>query len=300
MKKYFLFACALSVFSLQTKAQDIASLLKKIPKVPAKDKVQIMVLGSQHFGQENFYKNAPKADLFSNERQKEVDQINKLLLKYKPDMIMIENTPEEQSSVDSLYTLFKTGKIELKDIEYGRAERYQFGYNLAKQLHHDRIFGVDHYESVSNRILASGQNIDYYTNARLAFSAIGKELDEGFKAGTISLKEYLTFLNSPQVASLTYDLFYITPAKVRNSSFVDAPAQYHDSVHVSRQYIGAEFVSLFLERELKIYSNIVTTQLANKGKRLLVIMGQRHGAALPKIIANDPRYQVVPVSAYLK
>ncbi|WP_066511848.1 DUF5694 domain-containing protein [Rufibacter sp. DG15C] len=300
MKKIFLLACSFLCVIMHLNGQDLKSLLKKVPTVPEKDKVQIMVLGSNHFGQENLYKNSPKADLFTAERQKEVAEINKLLLQYKPDMIMIENNPEEQASVDSLYTLFKTGKIELKDINYGRAERYQFGYNLAKQLHHDRIFGVDHYESVSNRILASGQNIEYYNDALKTFNGIGSASTEAFKAGTLSLKDYLIFLNSPQVNNLAYDLFYVTPAKVRNSVFVNAPAQYNDSVHVSKQYIGAEFISLFYEREVKIYSNIVTTQLANKGKRLLVIMGQRHGAALPKIIANDPNFTVVPVSKYLK
>ncbi|GAA4300061.1 DUF5694 domain-containing protein [Nibribacter koreensis] len=299
MKRLF-FASAALLLSIQLQAQDLKALVKKIPAVPEKDKVQVMMLGSTHFGQENFYKNSPKADLFSQERQQEVAAINKLLLKFKPDMIMIENTPEEQSVVDSLYSLFRQDKIELKDIGHGRAERYQFGYNLAKQLQHERLYGVDHYESVSNRILASGDNIEQYTKALTAFSTIGREADAGFKAGTVTLQEYLSFLNSPQVLNSTYELFYVTPARVRNSGFTNAPAMYQDSVHVSKAYIGAEFISLFYERELKIYSNIVTTQMAHKGRRLLVIMGQRHAAALSKIIANDPAFQIIPVNKYLK
>ncbi len=261
--------------------------------------MQIMILGSTHFGQDQYHKDQPHADLFSLKRQQEVAHLNKLLLKFKPDMVMIENTPEDQAMVDSLYQLYKTDKIKLTDLANGRSERFQFGYSIAKQLHHDRIFGVDYYESVSNRILTNGKNIEQYQNALTAFNSVVRDVDKTYKEGTTSLKDFLLYINHPQVLDFTYNVIYMTPAKVRNGQFTNPPAQYIDTAYVNKNYIGAEFVSSFYEREMKIYSNIVTTQLAQKGKRLLVIMGQRHAAALSKIFVNDPQYRLVPVQKYL-
>ncbi|UPL48192.1 DUF5694 domain-containing protein [Hymenobacter sublimis] len=281
-------------------AQDYKAVVKAIANDKPKEQTQLMILGSSHFGQEGFYKGFPKADLFSEQRQQEVAQLNKQLAKFNPDVIMIETTPEEQYSVDSLYTLYKTGKVELKDIPYGRAERFQFGYQLGKTLNHNRIHSADYYEAVSNRILTSGENFELYQTDAAKFSGIGKAAEARFKEGNATLKEFLLFINDPTVLDFTYRVMFVNPARVKDGKFTNPPAQYVDTAYVNKQYIGAEYISIFHERDLKIYSNIVTTQLREKGKRILLIMGQRHAATLPKIFANDPAYKLVPVSAYVK
>ncbi|GAB3306189.1 DUF5694 domain-containing protein [Hymenobacter tenuis] len=281
-------------------AQDYKTVVKTIAADKPKAQAQIMILGSSHFGQEGFYKGFPKGDLFSAQRQQEVVQVIKQLAKFNPDIIMIETTPEEQSSLDSLYTLYKTDKVKLEDIPYGRAERFQFGYRLGKMLNRPRLFSADYYEAVSNRILTSGENFELYQTDAAKFSNVGKQAETRFKEGNATLSEFLLFMNDPEVLDWTYRVMFVNPARVKNGKFTNPPAQYVDTAYVNKQYIGAEYISIFKERDLKIYSNILTTQLREKGKRILVIMGQRHAATLPKIFANDPAYKVVPVSAYLK
>jgi hypothetical protein len=300
MFKKIITTCLFTAAIATAFSQNIKAIIKQIPTVDPKNQVQIVFLGSTHFGQQGFFKDAPKADLFTEQRQKEVEEINQLLLTYNPDMIMIETTPEEQSTVDSLYGLYKQNKLDFKNLSYGRAEQYQFGYKLARQLGLNRVYGVDYYESVSNRILTNGDNINYYQDALTVVNKIVGEVDKGFKEGDLSLKAYLKFLNEPAILDYAYRLFYLTPAKVRNGKFVQPPVEFVDTAYINNKYIGAEFVSIFYERELKIYSNIITTQLRQKGKRLLVIMGQRHAASLPKIFANDPAYKVIPLNKYIK
>lgn len=301
MKKYNLALIALISTSLCFSQQlTVRELLKEVPLSPQEPPAQIMFLGTTHFGQEAYYKSSPHADLFNESRQKEVADINRQLKKYNPDIILIERSPAEQHAVDSQYALFKTGKIQLKDIGYGRAEEFQFGYQLARELDLPKLIGVDYYQSISNRILAEGENIGYFQNAMNTFSGLGRKADQQFKDGKWSVKDYILFLNAPQVLEWTYQTMYIVPAKVRNGKFANPPVQYIDTNRISTVHIGAEYISIFYGRELKIYANIVTTQLKEKGKRILVIMGQRHAAVLTQIFEHDPAYKIVGVGEYVK
>lgn len=299
MKKIFLSFCFFACCFTSTFAQDLNKLLKEVASARPKSQIEIMILGSTHFGQESYYKDFPKADLFDSGRQEEIMAINNMLQRYGPDMIMIENTPEEQKSVDSLYHLYKTGSVSLKEIPYGRAERFQFGYRLAKSLNHERIYGVDYYESVSNRILTKGQNIDIFEQGLNQFSHVGRQADKALREEGLPLRSYLLFLNNPEILNLAYEVLFLNPAKVRNGELSNPPVQYVDTAFVNPQYVGAEFISIFYERELKIYSNITSTQLKHQGRKLLVVMGHRHAAALTKIFAQDPAYKVVNPARFL-
>lgn len=302
MKYIFLFFVFLCLRPEKTFSQNakIQSLLKSFPSpTPVKERTQIMFLGSSHFGQEQMYKNAPAADLFSAVRQKEIAYINAQLAAFKPDVIMVEEEPEQQYQLDSLYTLFKTAKLKLTDLSYGRAEQYQFGFNLARALKHQQVFAADYYESVSNRMLRSTDNMETFQKGLDFFSVFGRKADSLFKAG-LSLKDYLLVINTPQILDWTYQVLFVTPLQLKNGEFASPPPAYVDTAYINKKYIGAEFVSVFLERELKIYSNIVTTQLRQKAKRILVIMGHRHAAVLPKLFQNDPAYKIIRLSEYLK
>ncbi|MBC6696734.1 DUF5694 domain-containing protein [Hymenobacter puniceus] len=297
--KAILFLSVLSLLAVSSYAQDLKKVAKEVAAAKPKPQVEIMVLGSAHFGQSSFT-SAPTGDLLSESRQREIADVNRQLLKFKPDLIMIETAPEDQASVDSLYALYKAGAVHLKDVPYGRSERYQFGHQLAKALGHPRIFGVDCYESVSNRILTHGDNIDGFLKGTNDFSELGREPQASFRERNLPLKDFLVFLNDPAVLDFTYRVMFVNPARVQNGRFTNPPAEYVDTAYVSKRYIGAEYISLFLERDLKVYSNIVTIQAREQAQRVLVIMGQRHAAILPKIFANDPLYKVVPLGKYLK
>jgi hypothetical protein len=262
--------------------------------------IDILLLGSTHFGQTGFYRGNPEADLFTERRQAEVAQVNEQLRRFKPDLILIEREPEEQPTVDSLYALFRMGRLRLPNLPdgRGRAEQYQFGFKLGKSLNIERIYGVDFYNGTSTRILTEGENIELHLGALGAFASKGREIEGRFKSGGLSVKEFLAVLNSPELLRLTYQTLFLTPARVRNGRFSNPDASI-DTARVDARYIGAEFISHFYERELKIYANIVTTQLREKSKRVLVIMGQRHAAVLTTLFTQDPAYRVVPVSTYL-
>ncbi len=280
-------------------SQGLDSLLKSLKEAPRSNRTEILLLGSTHFNQES-YRNTATADLFTPLRQKEVAALNAKLKAYNPDLILVERVPEEQKSLDSLYGLYRTGAIRLQDIPNGRSEQYQFGFQLAKALGHERIFGTDYYESVSSRILTEGSNIEYFQKYLDQFALVGREADTRFRDGRLSLKDFLLFINEPAVLNLAYRVMFLNPARVKYGKFTNAPVEYVDSSCITPAYIGAEYISLFYERELKIYSNVVTTQMEQGSKRILLIMGHRHAAVLTKIFEEDADYKLVRVSSILK
>jgi hypothetical protein len=285
--------------SFAVPAQVLDTLLKGFVPKYSGSQTEILLLGSTHFNQDS-YKNNLKADLFSPARQAEVNALNQKLKAYKFDLVMVERTPEEQASLDSLYTLYRGGKVALQDLPNGRSEQYQFGFGVAKGLDLKRIFGADYYESVSSRVLTEGSNIEGFRKGLDEFSQVGREADTRFQEGRLSLTDFLLFINAPPVLDLAYRVMFLNPARVKNGRFTNAPTQYVDSACITPAYIGAEYISLFYERELKIYSNIVTTQLEQKSKRILLIMGHRHAAVLTKIFEEDPAYKIIPLSTVLK
>ena len=107
-------------------------------------------------------------------------------------------------------------------------------------------------------------------------------------------------MNAPSLLDWTYRVLFVAPLRVRNGAFTSPPEKYVDTAYVNKTYIGAEFVSVFMERELKIYSNILNIAARQNAKRVLVIIGHRHAAALPKLFQNDPAYKVIAVGKYLK
>lgn len=296
MKSWLLFfILALPFLSVSQKSSP-ADLLAQVPTDKQKEPTQIMFLGCTHFGQEGLYKSSPAADLFTPEKQKEIAAVNASLARFRPDVILIEREPEEQAQIDSLYTAYRSGKLAFTGLSYGRAEQYQFGFALAKALNHQRIFGADYYESVSNRMLTSGTDRETFQEGLDSFSVFGRKAEAGFKNGDLSLKDFLLLLNAPSVLDWAYRVLFVTPLQVRNGEFTSPPVAYVDTAYVNKKYIGAEFVSVFMERELKICSNIVTIAAQQNARRVLVIMGHRHAAALPKLFANNPAYRVMPLT----
>jgi hypothetical protein len=265
---------------------------------PQSAKTQIMLLGSAHFGQTGFYKDAPLADLFQERRQQELSQLRSDLARFRPDVIFIEREPKEQAEVDSVYSRYKAGALALKDLPYGRSESHQIAYALGRELGHPRVYGIDYYSGTSNRILNTGEGIAYYLDEMNAFSELGNQVTGLFRSGKATVSDYLLTLNSPEVLQKTYHSLYVAPAKVRNG-LLNTTDKALDSSRISYDYVGADFITHFYNRELRIYANMVGLQLAQKNQRILVVMGQRHAAVLTRILADDPDFEVIPVASYV-
>ena len=261
-------------------------------------KVDILILGSDHLGQ--MYKSSNShTDVFLPKRQKEIREFTSLAIQYKPDMIMVEVLPEEQSRIDSLYSLYLRDKLNIEELIDDRSEVYQLAFRMGKKLSLTRIYCVNAQGGTSQSILDNGTNIDLYKKEGLALKTFANAKNLAFQKDSLSLKDYLIFLNQPETFNKIYHLRYITPARVINGTFKNPDAAV-DTSFINPKYIGAELISVFKNRDYKIYSNIITTQIDNKAKRIMLIIGVAHIGSLKNILRDDDYFNIIDTRSYLK
>ncbi len=112
---------------------------------------QIMTLGVFHFAYPNLdaikTSEEDQISVLDEPFQSEIISIANAIASFHPTIIAVEQTPERQAAIDSLYALYKAGSLNL-----GKNEVHQLGFRIGKQLNHDRIYCVDdwgrHYDNV--------------------------------------------------------------------------------------------------------------------------------------------------------
>ncbi|WP_460622245.1 DUF5694 domain-containing protein [Hymenobacter tenuis] len=258
----------------------------------------IMLLATPHLTQ--LYKeNTPLTDVLTPRRQAELAAVTEQVARFRPDVLMVEELPTQQNRIDSLYTLYQQGKLDLNTMPGGRSETYQLGFVLGKRLGLSRIYCVNSEGGTSQSILHQGKNIELYEQATANHRKTSvAPIMQAWEGGQHTMAGLLGFINSRALLQELHTLVYRTPARVTDGTLKSDPMV--DSAFVSPHYVGAEFISVIYNRDLKIYSNIVTTQLATRSARVLTIIGGRHVTSLQHIFGTDPAYRVVEAASYLK
>jgi len=256
-----------------------------------------MMVGGPHLNQ--VYKpNNPSTDVLTPKRQAELAVVCDQIQRFKPDAIMVEELPARQGRIDSLYALYRQGKLDLAAMPDGRSETYQLGFAIGKRLGLERIHCVNSEGGTSQSILHEGTNIKLYQDATTEHRAYYAPTFRRWEKDSVTMAGLLSFANSRTFLEQLHTLVYRTAARVTNGTLKSDPMV--DSTFIKPRYVGAEFISVIYNRDLKIYSNMVTTQMATGSKRILTIIGARHIGSLQGMFRTDPAYQVVEASKYLK
>ncbi|MEQ9437732.1 MAG: DUF5694 domain-containing protein [Cyclobacteriaceae bacterium] len=264
------------------------------------NKTEILLLGTDHLSQTYDQANPnPNTDALTPVNQQSIGEFLALVEKFDPDMVMVEQLPDRQAEVDSLYALYLKNKLDVESLEYPRHELYQLAFRVGKNAGVKEIACVNYKGGTSQGILDNGDNIEIYQNETKALRNIVKEKYEGLNNGTLSFKAFLTFLNQPEAYNMIYRLRYMTPARVRNGTFTD-PDEMVDVDFIDTEYIGAELISVFKNRDYKIYSNILQHKLQKNPQRILLIIGVGHIGSLKSIFRDDYEFEVIDANEYLK
>lgn len=286
-----LFCALLALFGLSLPLVGVAQ-----GTLPAK--IQVMVVGSDHLNQ--MYNKQASSDVFSPKKQAELAQVRTQLARFRPEVILIEAEPKEQTQIDSLYALYQKGLLQLETLPTGRSERYQLGFALAKQLQLPSPKAVDYYAATSQSLLSTGTNIGAYTQDLKLLQATARPLRTLVQHDSLSLYDYLALANQPAMIALLHRMQFNTPALVMNGTFAAGGTNTVDLGKVDTEYIGAHFITLFYNRNLKIYSNMLRAQQLSQAKRVLVLFGLAHVGVQEELFAANPAYQVVHAATYLK
>lgn len=252
------------------------------PAIAAQDAKQtkpvVMILGTYHMGNPGLDLNNPKADdVRAENRQKELAEFTAILKKFKPTKIAVEFTPEETKYLER-YAQYLDGKYEL-----GRNEVDQIGFRLAKEMNHKRLYFIDHkgnfdFDKVRASAKANGQ--EEQVNVMLAFGkAETKRFEERQKTATIT--ELLREMNDERKVEEMHQPYM---AMLRIGAGTD--------------FAGANLVSDWYERNMKIYANIA--RLADSpNERILVIIGAGHTKLLQQFTTEAGELDLERLSKYL-
>jgi len=261
-------------------------------------KIQIMVVGSDHLNQ--LYNKQPASDVFSSKKQDELARVRAQLARFRPEVILVEAEPSEQAQIDSLYALYQKGLLSLERLPTGRSERYQIGFALAKQLQLPSPKAVDYFAATSQSLLSTGTNIEAYQQDLKLLQTTARPLRTLVQRDSLSLYDYLALANQPAMIALVHRVQFNTPALVMNGTFAAGGTNSVDLGKVDTEYIGAHFITLFYNRNLKIYSNMLRAQQQSQAKRVLAVYGVAHVGVLEELFEANPAYQLVHAASYLK
>lgn len=238
---------------------------------------RVMILGTYHFANPGLdVVKTEVADVYSPEKQAEIAAIVESLRRFEPTRIAVEHKPDLAEHLDTLYQAYRAGEHELD-----RDETEQIGFRLAAAFGHPRVYPIDHRGE-----FPFGAMMEYAQEHDPAFVEFVQE----------ELERITGEMNRQQ---REYSIGKI----LRLSNDPDKLAQDHGMymrfarVGAGDTYVGAELISKWYERNIRIFSNL--QRITRPGDRVIVIIGSGHAPILRELVGYDPGMVLVEAVDYL-
>ena len=278
IEKIFLFVfCFLFLSTFSVKAQI------GIVNQDAKTKPTLVVLGTYHMGTPgNNVINGKVDDISTPERQKQIVELVEKLKKFKPTKIAVECDVEDDAKTQEIYNKYLSGKYELT-----KNETNQIGFRLAKDSGHKKVYCVDWGIFPDDPLYNYGK-----------YAAKDAELDKFLKGVFQKIKERIDAENQKLFKlSVTDQLILLNqPDRIEKDH-----QDYFDLMRIGRgsEYVGANYLSWWYGRNMKILSNIIRIN-DSPNDRILVIYGAGHNKLLTQLTKESGFYNIESPLKYLQ
>jgi hypothetical protein len=235
------------------------------------NRAEVLVVGTYHMSN-------PGRDIFNTEaddvllptRQAEIAEFIAVLREFRPTKIMLEADVNDERIAER-YANYLAGEHELT-----RNERQQLGFRLAKELGHEAVYAVD----------ADGEfpfpRLVKFAQATGREAEIDALLEDGGKRSE-AFSEYLAS------HTILETLLYMNS----DAQVAAGVGAYFRMAELGEPYdwAGADLVSDWFRRNMRIYTNIV--QLVDSpDERVLVIYGAGHLGWLQYAFENNPSFRL--------
>lgn len=260
--------------AVAAQAQHVAAQKPGPPAVRA----EVLVLGVYHMANPGHdIINAVADDVLVPRRQAEIAQLIEALKRFHPTKIAIES--DAGGPRVRQYSEYLGGTYTLT-----RNEIDQVGFRLARELGHKSIHPVDadgefQYPRVASYAKASGRS---------------KELDAVMAGWGDMVKAQNAYLASHTILET---LLYMNA----DATVADDVGLYYRAGQLGEPYdwAGADFVTEWFRRNMRIYSNVV--QLADTpNERVLVIFGAGHLGWLQHDFGSNPKLRLRKLAEFVK
>lgn len=242
---------------------------------------QLMILGTYHFDNPNAdYVKTNYDTILSDKRQAEIQILLDQLAQFAPTHIAVEVEPSRMERINERYLQYCAGEFEITGNEI-----YQIGFRLAKQLGHERLYGVDyrqemHIDKVFEYAEQNGQT-DTLATVQTRIGEFMTKEQEMMQSG-MTVSQILRFHNDPVMTDASYDLY-----------------MYEALIGKTGGYIGAEDVGGWYTRNLKIFAEI-SWLMTSPDARVLTIIGSGHSVLLHHFANLSSHLRLVSALDYLK
>ncbi len=240
---------------------------------------QVLVLGVYHMnnpGRDIF--NTQVDDVLSPRRQAEIAKVIAVLKEFRPTKVAVE-ADFNDNRIAKHYADYLAGQHELT-----RNETQQLGFRLAKELGHETVYPVDvdgefPYPRLVKYAKATGRQTEFTANQEEAAEAA--ETESAYLASHTTL-ENLLYMNS-------------------NESSARGVGGYFELAEWGEpwDWAGADLVSDWFRRNMRIYTNIV--QLVDSpNERVLFIYGAGHLGWLQYAFDSNPNFRLRRLAEFAK
>ncbi|MDZ7721071.1 MAG: DUF5694 domain-containing protein [Balneolaceae bacterium] len=245
--------------------------------VDHQEEIEVMILGTSHFGNPGQdVINIKFPDVLEPKYQAQIDQVIDSLSEFQPTKIALEARPDYKPEIDSMYSAYLAGNHSLS-----RNERQQLGFRLAGEFNHDQVYSIDHdgdfpFQTVLD--FAKEHQPEFVDQFQKLSEYVENRNQELVSSNTIP--EILRKKNSPEYLAVQRH-FYALTASVGNDT----------------TFVGADLVSEWHERNIKIFSSL--SQITKPGDRIIVIFGSGHAPLLRYFVESDLQMKLVEPNDYL-
>lgn len=270
----------LSIFFFVALALDARAQLKK---------TEVMTLGSFHFNFPNLdVKQTSKddqIDVLTASYQAEIERIVEKVKKFKPTIIAIERSPDMQSKIDSLFSLYVAGNYSLR-----RGEDQQIGFRLAKYLGLKTLYCIDEWGQFNAKLNAVVFGTD---------SVESKKFEDYFNTNPDSGKRSIStpIFKTEGILAALRQANDENNVKKSLGNYLIGMFKYESQPN---DFMGADFeTGRWFNRNLRIFRNIQRIPTGPED-RILLIIGADHLNLLNYFFECSPEYQLVKTNDYLR
>ncbi|XXM72327.1 DUF5694 domain-containing protein [Lysinibacillus sphaericus] len=241
-------------------------------------KPKVMVLGTFHMRYTPDIYRFDVDDLLNDERQQEIREVVEKIKRFKPTKMAFEVVKEKDEELNEEYRQFLNDEFTL-DID----EVHQYGFRIASELEHEKVYAIDWMKSVGNRGI--GQVFEWAKREQPElYHYINEKYrsDKDFYLADKSLVELMKELNEESSVKKEHEM-YMAVARIASED----------------DYVGIDWLRWWYQRNLIIYSNLANiTQSASD--RTVLIIGAAHIHLVSQFLRESGMFEVEPAITYLK
>lgn len=257
---------------LKTLLALFASLALAAPALAAPPPIEVMVLGTYHFGNPGLDVNNIKIDsVLTPQRQRQLEAVAQALLGFRPTRVMVERESSAPDLAVADYAAFTPARLQTEANEIT-----QIGYRVANLAGLPLVSGIDEQP-------AAGEP-DYfpYDQMQAAAQKFGQQalIDEPQAA----LRKVLAKFEADQKTSSVAQLL----VRVNRDPIYTSMDDYYTWLRIGDRdnQAGADLNAMWYLRNAKIWGKLLS--VAKPGDRVLVLFGAGHGYWLRHFASSTP------------